>query len=167
MVEPWLRGTNGEIAPVQRAVVHALELAAEDMERWAVPLSPMLLAREPLGLSSVAFQLRHMARSLDRLLTYAEDGSLTAAQLKALAEERSAGVDDVFDEFHSAIEHSIQRVRAFAPAQLGEKRFVGRDCLPTTLAGLLVHVADHTQRHSGQAITTAKVVRALVNNEAQ
>jgi uncharacterized damage-inducible protein DinB len=32
--------------------------------------------------------------------------------------------------------------------------------MPTTVAGLLIHVADHTQRHVGQAITTAKVVKA-------
>ncbi len=29
--------------------------------------------------------------------------------------------------------------------------------LPTTVAGLLVHVADHTQRHVGQAITTLEI----------
>jgi len=32
--------------------------------------------------------------------------------------------------------------------------------LPTTVGGLLVHVADHTQRHVGQAVTTAKIVVA-------
>jgi len=32
--------------------------------------------------------------------------------------------------------------------------------LPTTVGGLLVHVADHTQRHVGQAVTTAKVITA-------
>lgn len=37
---------------------------------------------------------------------------------------------------------------------------MGKKRLPTTVAGLLVHVADHTQRHVGQAITTAKVVLA-------
>lgn len=165
MVEPWLRGTNTHITPVQRAVVHALELAVEDMERWTLRLPPALLAQEPLGLPSVAFQLRHMARSLDRLLTYAEGGVLTALQLEALAAERRAGVDGVREEFRAALERSAQRVRAFAPALLHEQRFVGRDRLPTTLAGLLVHVADHTQRHTGQAITTAKVLHALANSE--
>jgi uncharacterized damage-inducible protein DinB len=32
--------------------------------------------------------------------------------------------------------------------------------VPTTLGGLLVHVADHTQRHVGQAVTTSKIVLA-------
>jgi len=38
---------------------------------------------------------------------------------------------------------------------------VGEKHLPTTLGGLLVHIADHTQRHVGQAITTAKVVAGM------
>jgi uncharacterized damage-inducible protein DinB len=37
---------------------------------------------------------------------------------------------------------------------------VGRKELPTTLGGLLVHIADHTQRHVGQAIVTVKLVRS-------
>jgi len=36
-------------------------------------------------------------------------------------------------------------------------RVVGKKQLKTTLGGLLVHVADHTQRHVGQAIITAKL----------
>jgi uncharacterized damage-inducible protein DinB len=52
------------------------------------------------------------------------------------------------------------RVRAFDVSVLEQIRAVGRKQLPTTVAGLLVHVADHTQRHVGQAVTTAKVVLA-------
>ena len=52
-------------------------------------------------------------------------------------------------------------MRAFDVNLLGEARKVGKKELPTSVAGLLVHVADHTQRHVGQAITTAKIVRAL------
>jgi len=37
---------------------------------------------------------------------------------------------------------------------------VGRMRLPTTVIGLLVHIAEHTQRHVGQAISAAKLVRA-------
>jgi hypothetical protein len=29
------------------------------------------------------------------------------------------------------------------------------------VGGLLVHIADHTQRHVGQAITTAKIVAGV------
>jgi hypothetical protein len=33
--------------------------------------------------------------------------------------------------------------------------------LPSTVLGLLVHAAEHTQRHVGQIITTARILRAL------
>jgi uncharacterized damage-inducible protein DinB len=59
-----------------------------------------------------------------------------------------------------ALELGGNRVRALVGADLEATRIVGRQALPTTLAGLLVHIADHTQRHVGQAITTAKFVRA-------
>jgi uncharacterized damage-inducible protein DinB len=37
---------------------------------------------------------------------------------------------------------------------------VGKKQLPTSVGGLLVHLADHTQRHVGQIVTTAKVLKA-------
>jgi hypothetical protein len=36
---------------------------------------------------------------------------------------------------------------------------VGRAGLPSTVIGLLFHLAEHAQRHAGQALTTAKIVR--------
>jgi uncharacterized damage-inducible protein DinB len=54
-----------------------------------------------------------------------------------------------------------RRVREIDLARWPEPREVGRKKLPTTVAGLLIHCADHTQRHVGQAITTAKVLLAL------
>ncbi len=64
-------------------------------------------------------------------------------------------------EFAEAIEVSIRRVLAFSDKSYEQPRGVGRKKLPTTVGGLLVHCADHTQRHVGQAITTAKVVMEL------
>jgi uncharacterized damage-inducible protein DinB len=55
---------------------------------------------------------------------------------------------------------SAARVRALALTDLDQPRAVGKKALPTTVGGLLVHVADHTQRHVGQAVTTAKIVVA-------
>src|SRR5664279_771715 len=85
--EPWLRGTHSETAAVQRAVIHALELAEEDLIRWCYDLSDEELNSSPHGLPTVASQLRHIARSVDRLLTYAEGRELNASQLAALKAE--------------------------------------------------------------------------------
>jgi hypothetical protein len=153
-----------EVAPVQRAVLHALELAKEDLQRWCGDLSGAQLNVRPSGLPPIAFHLRHIPRSLDRLLTYAEGRELSDIQLAALKTELDPGAsrDDLFGELKLGLESSARRVRAFDPASFGEQRFVGKKRLPTTVAGLLVHVADHTQRHVGQAITTAKIVRNAV-----
>ena len=158
--EPWLRGTLREVPAVQRAVVHALELAGEDLQRWCGGLSDKEINVRPGPLPAVAFYLRHIRGSLDRLLTYAEGRDLSAEQLAAMKTEMDPGArrDALFSELNSALEKSMIRVQAFDVSVFDQIRVVGRKQLPTTVAGLLVHVADHTQRHVGQAVTTAKIV---------
>ena len=162
MAEPWLRGTLSEVPPVQRAVLHALELAREDLERWCGKLSDEELHARPAGVPPVAFHLKHIARSLDRLITYAEGRQLGDEQLNALdAEDQSdESKTEIFKQLNLALDLSERRIRSLDPAKLGEPRGVGRKNLPSTVGGLLVHIADHTQRHVGQAITTAKVILA-------
>ena len=58
----------------------------------------------------------------------------------------------------AALEASALRIRAFLPGQMNGPRVVGSKKLPTTVAGLLIHIADHTQRHVGQVVTTSKVL---------
>ncbi len=159
-VEPWLRGTLCDVPAVPRAVLHALELAREDAERWVSGFSVEQMSARPFGLPSVGFQLRHIAGSLDRLLTYAEGLALDQVQLAALAGEDAPVTDagELLAGFAAALASAADRVRAFAGRDLEEQRFVGRGRLPTTLGGLLVHCADHTQRHAGQLVTTAKLV---------
>ena len=145
-------------------MLHALELAKEDLQRWCAHLSDEQLNARPSALAPVAFHLRHIARSLDRLLTYAEGRELSDEQLAALKTELDPGAsrDELFRELVCALQNSADRVRAFRPESFGEQRLVGKKKLPTTVAGLLVHVADHTQRHVGQAITTAQILRSSV-----
>jgi uncharacterized damage-inducible protein DinB len=162
MVEPWLRGTLTEFDPLRGGVIHALWLASEDVARWCKGLSEEELAERPFALPPVAFQLRHMVRSLDRLLTYAEGGQLNERQLAALETEMELqSKDALFAEFEAGMHFAEDRVRKFPVESYGETRGVGRKMLPTTVGGLLVHCADHTQRHAGQAVTTAKVVLAM------
>jgi uncharacterized damage-inducible protein DinB len=160
-VEPWLRGTLTDVSAVARGVLHALELA--DVTKWCGGLSEAELHAHPMGLPSVAFQMRHIARSLDRLLTYAEGAQLSAERIVALKSEMDEGAtrSEVFAEFGEGIRSSMARVRALGLVDPELARGVGKKQLPTSVGGLLVHVADHTQRHVGQVVTTAKVVVAL------
>jgi uncharacterized damage-inducible protein DinB len=158
--EPWLRGGENDVPAVGRAVLRALELADEDLRKWCGSLSDEELNTRPLGVAAVGFHIRHVARSLDRLLTYAEAKSLGEEQMALLRAEADAVAthDELFAELTAALENAGRRVRALARMNPEEPRTVGKRRLPTTLGGLLVHVADHTQRHVGQAITTAKLV---------
>jgi len=159
MVEPWLRGTLTEVDSVRRQVLHALELAAEDVERWCAGLSDSEMNARPFEIAPVAFHLRHIARSLDRLLTYAEGRALSKAQIDGLHSEiESISAEVVLDEVRAGLGDARQRVLMISQRSYEEPRGVGRSMLPSTVGGLLVHCAEHTQRHIGQAITTAKVV---------
>lgn len=163
--EPWLRGTHTDVPPVGRAVLHALELAVDDAHRWTEGLSDLDIHAQPFGLNSVCAQLKHIAGSIDRLLTYAEGRQLSDQQLSAMKAEQSGAetCQQLLADLQAAINLAADRVRALASADLNAERRVGRKNLPTTLGGALIHVADHTQRHVGQLVTTAKLVKAMHN----
>ena len=162
MVEPWLRGTLIDIESVRRQVLHALESAREDAEHWCARLDDRQVHSRPGGVASVAFHLRHISASLDRLLTYADGAQLSAQQHEEKEDEEAplGSARDVLEDFRGGIAEAVARIRSFSPARFEEERFVGRERLPTTLGGLLVHCAEHTQRHIGQAITTSRIVMA-------
>jgi len=96
------------------------------------------------------------------LLTYAEGNALSNEQLQTLRTEANphGSTGEVLLELEAALSRGCIRVLALASQDYELPRAVGTKRLPTTLGGLLVHIADHTQRHIGQAITTAKLVSA-------
>ena len=162
VVEPWLRGSHAEVPAVARGVIHALELAWEDIVKWTEGLSDAQAHAQPPGLPSVGFQLKHIARSVDRLLRYAEGEQLSGEQLTALNAEQTGDepLPALLAEVKAAFAKGGERVRALAGVDPETFRGVGRKQLPTSVGGLLVHVADHSQRHVGQLVTTVKVVKA-------
>jgi len=162
-VEPWLRGTHAEVPAVGRAVLHAFDLALDDLTKWTEGLTDAEVHTHPLDLSSIAFHLRHIARSTDRLLSYAEGNQLSSEQLTALKAEQTGDepLAVLLSEVEVSFSNAADRVRVLATANPDTFRGVGRKQLPTSIGGALVHVADHTQRHVGQVVTTAKVLKAL------
>jgi uncharacterized damage-inducible protein DinB len=158
--EPWLRGTLTETPAVLRAVLHALQAAEEDIVRHCGTLTDDEIHHRPCGVASVAFHLRHIPGSIDRLLTYAEGRELSDEQLRYMKAEGGPDitVSEALQQLADGLQACAERIRRFDPAELEQPRYVGRRRMPTTVGGLLVHVADHTQRHVGQAITTARIV---------
>lgn len=158
-----MSGTHADVPAVGRAVLHALDLASEDLTKWTAGLTDAEVHAQPLGLTSIAFHLRHIARSVDRILCYAEGSQLSAEQLALLKSELSGDeplavlLADVAVSFTNAAD----RLRVLATGDFETFRGVGRKQLPTTLGGALIHVADHTMRHVGQVVTTTKVIVAL------
>lgn len=160
--EPWLRGPLEGVDPLLAPVLHSFQQAREDLALHTEGLTPEQLWARPHGLGPAGFHIRHIAGSVDRLITYAGGRQLSGEQLAQTRAEMEPGAGR--EELLAAVEAAFARaeavVSALDPAALRTPREVGRKRLPTTVAGLLVHIAEHTQRHVGQAISAAKLARA-------
>jgi uncharacterized damage-inducible protein DinB len=143
-------------------VVHALVQVREDIEHLASTVPEQHFWTRPGGAASIAFHLRHTAGALDRLFTYARGESLSTMQRDALAAEEHQGegmtLRTIADEVSMTIDRALAQVRETAPELLTDERRVGRAGLPSTVIGLLFHAAEHSTRHVGQAITTARIL---------
>ena len=163
--EVWLRGPIPDVPALLQPVAHSLLQSREEVEATVPALTTRQLATRPGGAASAGYHVRHAAGSLDRLFTYARGESLSEMQRKALADEQAEyeGGDSsqrLTDEFRTAVDRALAQLRATPEATLLEPRAVGRGRLPSTVLGLLFHAAEHTQRHVGQLIAIARVVRA-------
>jgi uncharacterized damage-inducible protein DinB len=160
-VEPWLRGPLTGVHPLVAPTLHAYAQAREDLARWTDGLTDAEIWSRPHGLAPVGFQLRHIAGSIERLTTYLRGKQLTPEQLEDARHELDPGPGRVklLEQVNEAFNNSEQVIRALEPENLTERRTVGRKQLPTTVVGLVVHLAEHTQRHVGELIVTSKLAR--------
>ncbi len=162
--EVWLRGPIEDVAPLLQPVAHGLLQCRLEVRATVPSLTVAQLWTWPGGAAPAGYHVRHAIGSLDRLLTYARGEQLSREQLAAMREEarpdeRDGIQDALVDEFDTAVEGALLQVRATDPSTLLDAREVGRARLPSTVLGLLFHAAEHTQRHVGQLVTTAKIVR--------
>jgi len=164
--EAWLRGPLEDVDPMLMPAAHALVQAGEDLEQAASDLTAEQLWVKPGGAASLGFHLRHIAGSIERLLTYTRGEQLSETQRQAIPLEGQPGDPPVkaaalIRGAQAAIERTLAAIRTTPKESLFEVRTIGRKALPTNVIGLLFHIAEHTQRHTGQIITTAKIVRGL------
>jgi uncharacterized damage-inducible protein DinB len=160
--EAWLSGKLEGLSDIMMPAAHALVQAITDLQKVSDLTDEELLAK-PNNAPSVAFHLRHIAGSCDRLLTYAKGETLSEKQFEFLksetAETSNLNSRELVSQAVSEIEKVLEFCRNVSPESLFEPRFVGRKKLQTNVFGLLFHIAEHTARHVGQIITTAKIVR--------
>jgi hypothetical protein len=161
--EAWLRGPLPGIDPALMPAAHALVQARDDLSAALAGAETEDLWARPGGAASAGFHLRHLAGSLDRLLTYARGERLSPEQVAALAGEGEpgAGAAELERTANAAIDRALEQLRGTTAATLGELRSVGRARLPATVLGLLVPAAEPAPRHTGQLVTTLKIVRGL------
>ena len=164
-LEIWLRGPVPGVPPLLQPVAHALLQAREELNAALRDFPPALLNERPGGVASVGFHLQHLAGVLDRLLTYARQETLSEQQLGDLYAENPPlpvgpdAVAQLVQRFSSGVDAALNQLKNTAEASLTEVRGVGRAQVPSTHIGVLVHAAEHTTRHLGQLLVTAKWVR--------
>ena len=161
--EVWLRGPLPDVPALLQPVAHALLQAREEVDAIMADFPQERLWDRPGGMASAGFHLQHLSGVLDRLFTYARAESLAEKQLNALAAEGKPDprvrLQDFIASFHAQVEIALEQLRSTDERILTQHRTVGRAQLPSTVLGLLVHAAEHTQRHVGQLLVTAGVVR--------
>ncbi len=147
--EPWLRGILPGLDPVIGHLLRSSQQIREDLAGAINPSSP------------AGFHLKHLAGSTDRLCTYLEGRQLSGEQIDALARESEPGEHAAtwMAVIGRALDRYDEIIRRLTPAQYGEIREVGRKRLQTTAIGLAIHIAEHGQRHTGQAITCQKSMK--------
>ncbi len=160
-IESWMSGPIPGVDTFVAPLLYSFQMARQDLATWTEGLSGNQIWATPHGFGSVGFHMRHIAGSVDRLMTYLEGNQLSEPQMAALRAEKEPGAsrEELLAEIDTAFAKAEAIARALDPAHLADPRGVGRKQLPTTVIGLLVHIAEHTQRHVGQAISAAKLAR--------
>ena len=158
-----MRGPIEGIAPLLMPVAHALIQARDELERVVSHIPAEHVWLRPGGAASIGFHVKHLGAALDRLFTYARGERLSDAQKEAFRAEAEPGdppaaLADLVKDATAQIDRALDQLRRTADDQLLEYRGVGRAQLPSNVLGLLFHAAEHSTRHAGQLITTAKIL---------
>src|SRR6185503_100030 len=148
--EAWMRGPIEGIDPMLMPVAHALVQAREDLGELVASVRDEHVWQRPGG-------------ALDRLFTYARGERLSDAQKAAVRGEGEPGdppasLADLVRDAQAQIDRALEQLRRTPRTQLLDFRGVGREQLPSNVLGLLFHAAEHSTRHAGQLISTAKIL---------
>ena len=162
--EVWLRGAIQNIPALLQPVAHTLLQSREEINKLMQNFPEEKLWEKPAGVASVGFHLQHLSGVIDRLFTYAKGESLTEQQLNYLNNEgrqtENISLQKLLTNFNMQVDAALKQLTETKEETLTDNRSVGRKKLPSTVIGLLFHAAEHTMRHTGQLLVTAKFLSA-------
>lgn len=159
--EVWLRGPVEGVPAALQPAAHALLQVKEEIADILADFPDDKLWDRPAGVASVGFHLKHIPGVVDRLFTYARGEKLSSDQMRYLsseAEETGESKDELIRAAQDRIDKAIDELRSIDPVTLPDFRGVGRKQLPSTVLGMLFHAAEHSERHLGQTLVTARVL---------
>tara|TARA_R110002074_G_scaffold238730_4_gene410587 strand:+ start:640 stop:1146 length:507 start_codon:yes stop_codon:yes gene_type:complete len=161
--EAWLSGPIPNIPFMLQPAAHALLQLDKELKECLVDFPDDLLWQTVAGRASVGFHLQHLYGVADRLITYAQGSSLSEEQFDFLKNEKTAqsnlSTERLVERFSEKIQDLLHIFSRTSENELKQKRTVGRKKLPSTVMGLYFHIAEHSQRHFGQLLVTASVLR--------
>jgi hypothetical protein len=161
-IEPWLRGPIVGVHPMAAPFLYSMTQVREDLAHWTAGLTTAELWATPAGLGPIGFHIRHLGGATERLAAYLQGAALSDRQMREMNQEAQPGaaLDELMRKLEDQFIYAEAVVKALDPRAWTDARTVGRKALPTTVGGLVHHIAEHAQRHLGEIIVTAKVVRA-------
>lgn len=161
--EFWLRGPIAGVPSLLQPAAHALLQSGEELVKYTMNFPDRLLWERPADCASVGFHIRHITGVLDRMLTYAQGRPLSEAQFEYLRRETEVdvtrSVQDLIRQFDLKVEEALFFFKGLSQSEMTLTRTVGRKKLPSTVIGLLFHAAEHSQRHVGQLLVTARILQ--------
>jgi uncharacterized damage-inducible protein DinB len=160
-VEPWMRGPIDNVPLPVMPLFFGFAQVREELRKHCTGLTAEQMWRKVGDAAPLGFHLRHIGGSVDRLLTYLEERQLSPAQLTQLKDESMAGAgfEQLYGELDQSLSTAEKRLLQLDLTRFDAPRYIGRKRLEVTALGLVVHIAEHTARHLGQAVTTAKLIR--------
>lgn len=159
--EFWLRGPVGHIPALLQPVAHGVLQVRAEVNSLMVNFPEHRLWVRVAGLAAPGFHLQHIPGVIDRLFTYARGEQLSEKQMTRLKEEgqnENMSLPELLAGLNSQVERALDQLTDTDPGTLTAIRYVGRRQIPTTVAGLFTHAAEHSMRHVGQLLVTVRLV---------
>lgn len=161
-LEYWLRGPVDGVPALLQPAAHAILQTQVEVHKGLKDFPESLIWERPEGAASVAFHLQHIPGVLDRIYTYARGEQLNQQQLDYMMAEGKKDdnikLSALLDHLDRQVAKALEQLRGTPEMELLQPRAVGRKQLPSNVIGLLFHGAEHSQRHTGQLLVTARVV---------